>query len=276
MLRPLSLVKKLSVFLLVYVSANQAMAQVYNSSVSVATGGTGRAAVEPGDTSFLNPATMAHLGGRFIFTSFAQDEFAAFLSDNTKESTLPAALAFVQKTSDTKSWGDLKEKDLALTFSEFFAEKWSVGLTGHYLEQEIASGSSWYHVNADVGLLYTPNPDIGLGLVVYNAFGEDKDAPEELRHKTTVGAGFNYVYRSAARFRVDADSEGYLGAGVETFLNRFSVIRLGFSDDLDDSRPRISAGCGFSGPRFRINYAYFGNTQSSSDYRHSVDLIIPF
>ncbi len=251
------------------------MAQVYNSSASVAAGGTGRAAVEPGDASFLNPATMAHLGGRFLFTSFADKEFAAFLSDNTKDSTVPAAAAYVQKTSMTKTLGELNEHDIGLSFGERFLDKWAVGLTGHYLEQSLDK-SSYNTVSGDLGVLYTPMPDMGLGLIVYNVFGENQNAPEELRHKTKVGGGFNYVYKGMARFRVDGDSEGYAGLGLETFINRFIVFRFGYSDDFDDPRPLVSAGAGFSGPRFRLNYAYFGNTQKSSDYRHSIDLIIPF
>ncbi|WP_413585727.1 hypothetical protein [Bdellovibrio sp. HCB274] len=271
----MSLVTKLSVFLLLYVSSIQAVAQVYNSSVSVASGGTGRAAVEPGDASFLNPATMAHLGGRFFFASFAQDEFAAFLSDNTKESTIPAAAAYVQRTSKIETLGELKEHDIAITMAEFFLDKWSVGLTGHYLEQSLPL-ASFTSFNADLGLLYTPVDHIGLALVGYNLFGPDSNTPDEIRKKTKAGAGFNYLYKSAARFRVDADSEGYMGLGLETFLNRFIVFRFGFSDSFKDSLPRASVGAGFSGPRFRLNYAYYGNTQNSSDYRHSIDLIIPF
>ncbi|WP_340598069.1 hypothetical protein [Bdellovibrio sp. GT3] len=271
----MSLVKKLSVFLLLYLSSIQAVAQVYNSSASVAAGGTGRAAVEPGDASFLNPATMAHLGGRFFYTSFAQDEIAAFLSDNTKESTIPAAGAYVQKTTEIENLGELKEHDIAITMAEMFLNKWTVGLSVHYLEQSLPA-SSFTSYNADLGLLYTPVDSIGLGLVGYNLFGPPSNVPEEIRKKTKVGAGFNYVYRSFARFRADADSEGFIGLGLETFLNRFTVFRFGFSDDFDESQPRASVGAGFSGPRFRLNYAYYGNTQKSSDYRHSIDLIIPF
>lgn len=275
MLRPLSLLKKLSVFLLVYVSANLASAQVYNSSVSVATGGTGRAAVEPGDANFLNPAALAHLGGRYLFTSFATNEFAASLSDNTKESTLPASFNYVQKSSQVTSHGHLKENDFGISLAEFVVNQWSLGLTGHYLSQELPT-SSYHTVNADLGILYTPIPDVGIGLVGYNLFGENGDAPSELRHKATVAAGFNYIYKSMVRVRADVDSESVVGLGLETFLNRFIVTRFGYSDDLNDPRNLLSAGLGFSGPRFRLNYAYFGNVQKSSDYRHSVDLIIPF
>ncbi len=273
MLRPLSLIK-LSVLFLVYLSVNTAFAQVYKSSVSAATGGTGRAAIEPGDVLLLNPAALPHLKGRFIFGSFAKDEFAASLSDNTEESALPAGFSFVQKKSDS-FFGDLKEQDLAVSMAEFFADKWSVGLTGHYLEQRVPQ-ASYTQTNADLGFMYTPTSNMGLGLVVYNVFGEKGTIPKEFREKTSVAGGFNYIYKNAIRFRLDATSESVFGVGLETYLNKFLITRFGYSDDVDDERQLLTVGFGFNGPRFQLNYAYQANTQKSGDYRHSVDLVIPF
>lgn len=274
MLRPLSLLKKLPVFLFVYLSLNAAYAQVYYSSISAATGGTGRAAIEPGDALLLNPSALPHLKGRFIFTSFAKDEFAASLSDNTKESTLPAGFSYVQKKTDS-SFGDLKTKDLAVSFAEFIVDKWSIGLTGHYLEMEVPT-AKWIQSNADLGLLYTPFSNIGMGLVVYNVFGEKGEIPKEFREKTSVAGGVNFIYRETIRMRFDATSESVFALGLETYLNNFVITRFGYSDDVDDKRQLLTAGVGFNGPRFQLNYAYQGNTQKSSDYRHSIDLVIPF
>ncbi|MDG0815056.1 PorV/PorQ family protein [Bdellovibrio svalbardensis] len=273
MLRPLSLLK-LPVLFLVYLSVNTASAQVYKSSASTATGGTGRAAIEPGDVLLLNPATLPHLKGRFLVGSFAKDDLVASLSDNTEESALPAGFSFVQKKSDT-SFGELKQQDLAVTLAEFIVNKWSVGLTIHYLEQKIPN-ASYTQTNADLGFMYTPKANIGLGLVVYNAFGEKDTVPKEFREKTSVVGGVNYIYRDSMRFRFDASSESFFGVGLETYLNKFLITRFGYSDDTDDKRQLLSAGFGFNGPRFQINYAYQGNTQKSGDYRHSVDLVIPF
>ena len=272
--RPLSFLKKLPVFLFVYFNLNFAHAQIYNSSVSAATAGTGRASVEPNDVIFLNSATLPHLQGRFFYTSFAKDEFVASLSDNTKESMIPGGLAYVQKKS-TSSLGDLKQKDIAVALGEFFAQKWSMGITGHYLEQSVPT-ASWHQSNADLGFLFTPAQNVGLGLVVYNIFGENSSIPKEFREKTTVGGGLNYIYRDSIRFRFDATSESLFAAGIETYLNRFFITRFGYSDETDDQRQLLTFGVGFNGPRFQINYAYQGNPQKSSDYRHSIDLVIPF
>ncbi|KYG68853.1 hypothetical protein AZI87_06385 [Bdellovibrio bacteriovorus] len=270
---PLSL-KKLSVFLLVQLIANLAAAQVYNSSISAATGGTGRATVEAGDSTFLNPASQVHLRGHYFFASGAEDEFAITLSDNTEESMFPATLGYVQRTTDVAQ-GELKQSDIMLSLAEFIVDKWAFGITGHYIEQKLPD-SSYRQPNADIGIMYTPKSYIGWGLVVYNVFGENKDAPENIRQKTSVGGGFNYIYKEAMRFRVDATSESVFGAGLETYVNRFLITRIGYSNDTDDERELLTAGFGFKGPRFALSYAYQGNQKFSGDYRHSVDLEIPF
>ena len=275
MLHPLSLLKKLPVFLLLYLSANITFAQSYNSSISAATGGTGRAAIEPGDVSFLNPATLVHLRGHSFFSSVATDEYAVSLSDNTQESAFPGALAFVRKQKDL-TVGKTDEMDMSISVAEFAVDKFAMGLTGHYVEQRIKNGDSYHKVNGDIGFIYTPQPHIGVGLVVYNIVGEKSEIPKELRTKTTAAAGFNYIYRATWRGRIDVDSESVLMAGLETYLNRYFITRFGYSDDIVNERQLMTMGLGFKGPRFAINYAYEGNPQNSSDYRHSVDLAVPF
>lgn len=250
------------------------MAQVYSSSISSATGGTGRAAVDPGDAGFLNPGTLVHLRGHYLFSSFSKDEFAVSLSDNSEESFLPSALGYVQKRSIV-SQGELQQHDILLSLAEFAVDKLSFGITGHYLEQKLEV-ASYRQTNADLGLIYTPQPHIGWALVAYNVFGEDKNIPENFRSKTSLAAGFNYIYRNTVRARLDATSESVFMAGLETYINQFFISRLGYQNDTDDQREIITAGLGFKGPKFVLDYAYQGNSQISGDYRHSVDLVIPF
>lgn len=265
---------KTSLFFLIHLIALSASAQVFNSSISSATGGTGRAAVEAGDAVFLNPSTLVHLRGSFLYSSFAKDEFAITLTDNSPASVLPASLGFIQKKSDVTQ-GELEEQDIVFALSEFVVEKWSLGITGHYITQTIP-GNSYRQINGDVGLMYTPKAHIGLGLVAYNVFGEKNEIPENFRKKTSVGAGFNYIYEAKIRFRADVTSESIFMGGIESYLNDFLILRVGYSSDTDDKRDLGTLGLAFKGPKFAINYAYQGNPQNSGDYRHSVDLEIPF
>ncbi|XGC80746.1 hypothetical protein ACES2L_15585 [Bdellovibrio bacteriovorus] len=259
---------------MIYLTVKTASAQVYNSSISAATGGTGRAAVEAGDAAFLNPASLVHLRGHYLFSSFAENEFAVALSDNTQESAFPASLGYVSKTIELPN-DEIVQSDITFSLAEFIADKWSFGITGHYFQLKIP-GASYSQPNADLGILYTPESHIGWALVVYNAFGKDEDIPEAYRPETSVGGGFNYIYQSRVRFRLDATSKSLYMAGIETYINDFVITRLGYQNNTEDKRELITAGLGFKGPRFALNYAYQGNSQISGDYRHSVDLEIPF
>lgn len=254
---------------------NVVSAQVYNSSISAAAGGTGRAAVEPGDATYLNPAALVHLRGKYLFSSFAKEDLSVVLSDNSEDSFLPASLGYLQKKSTLAAQGEMVQQDVTLSLAEFAFDRWAFGVTGHYLEQKLPT-SAYQQINADLGILFTPKPHIGLALVVYNVFGEKQDIPTFLRSKTSVAVGFNYIYQATVRLRVDATSESVIMGGLETYLNKFLITRFGYQSDLDDHRELITAGAGFKGPKFALNYAYQGNSQISGDYRHSVDLEIPF
>lgn len=271
---PLSLVKH-PVFLIIYLIANLANAQEYNSSISAATAGTGRAAVEAADAAFLNPAALVHLRGHFLYGNFAENDFAVVLGDSSAESFLPSALAYKQKTKLRVGTQEWKESDISLSLAEFAKDKWAMGLTAHYLEFQ-GPTSSYRNINADLGLLYTPVAHIGWAAVVYNVMGEDKDIPEALRPETHFGLGFNYIYHSMVRFRADLTTKSEYLAGLETYLNRFIITRFGYGNNTDLKREILTAGAGFKGPRFAVNYAYQGSLEKSGDYRHSVDLEIPF
>jgi hypothetical protein len=275
MLHPLSF-KKLPVFLLFYFSVNVSYAQVYNTSVSAATGGTGRAAVQAGDANYMNAATLVHLRGRHFYSSFGKDEMALSFSDNTNESTMPAGIAYISEKKDLVGTEDkLEEHDFSLSLAEFAYKGFSVGVTGHYLEQKLPE-DNYRQGNADLGMAFTPNGSWGFGLVVYNVLGAQKSVPEELRKKTTAGAGVNYIYQRLARFRLDVTSEKELMGGMESYLSRWFILRFGYLNDSEKQRQVASAGFGFDGPRFGVNYAYQGNVKESGDYRHSVDLQVPF
>lgn len=269
--RPLSLLK-LTVLCFVVLGPHSAWAQVFNSSTSAATGLTGRAAVEAGDSVYLNPSSLAHLRGRHFYAAYSEKELAFTLSDNSPDATIPAALGYFQREF---SPGNEKLSALSLALAEFGGRRFSFGLTGHFYSMK-DSQHSHNQINADLGMMFTPTANMGLALVAYNLLGEESAVPSYLRPRRSVGVGFNYVYKNFARFRVDVSTLDQIGLGVETFLNKFIVTRLGYFNDWDSDRDILSLGVGFKGPKFTLNYAYQANIQNSSDSRHSVDLTIPF
>lgn len=268
---PLSLLK-LTVIILCSLSIESVQAQVFNSSTSAATGLTGRAAVEPGDAVYLNPSALAHLRGRQFYAAYSEEELAFTLSDNSPDAMIPAALGYFQRDFSGR---EDSFSALSLALAEFAGKKFAMGLTGHYFSAKTPQ-ETYRQINADLGLMFTPTANMGLGLVAYNLLGEADDMPGFLRPRRSVGVGFNYVYKNISRFRVDVSTLDQIGLGLETYINSFLITRLGYFNDWDIKRELLSLGLGFKGPRFALNYAYQANVQNSADYRHSVDLHIPF
>lgn len=277
MLNPSSFIKKLSVFLVLYLISPLASAQVFNSSVSAATGGTGRGAVEGGDVVFLNPATLVHFRGKHLFGSVGSNDFAASLSDNTTESAIPAAFSYVQESTPVAGGDSLRLHDYVLTFAEFISEKVTMGINAHYYDEKLPQAQkSYLEINGDLGLEYTPTDYLGLGVVAYNFTGERTDVPADIRQNSYFGGGVNYIYHKLMRLRLDMTSQSTAMFGVESFMNQWLILRAGYSNQWESGRELITYGFGFEGPKFAINYAYQGNTRISGDYRHSIDLQFPF
>lgn len=285
--QPLKWTVQLSVCLLIYLTCSRAFAQVYNSSVSAGAGETGIAAVEAGDSIYLNPATLPHLRGRHLLGSYAEHDLAVSLSDNTRESTLPGAIGYVQRKTTTLMNGtkrDVRSHDFSVTLADFVKGSFSVGLTGHFFDSKVENNSSSFRqTNADLGFAYILNPHMGFGAVFYNLMGAKSSIPEDFRLQPRAGLGFNYIYQSMLRYRLDVLSgpQYHMGemsfmTGFESFLSEFVVWRAGYKNDNYLHRNLFTLGLGFNGPKFALNYAYESNTKESSDYRHSVDLQIPF
>src|SRR5688500_10317722 len=148
-----------SIFVYSFIS----QAQIYNSAISAATGGAGRAAIDIGEPSFSNPATLLHLRGNHFLYSQGQEEFAAAVSDNNKDNICPAGLAYFHKNSDLD--GTPAIKDVRLTLADRIGDsRWGFGVTVHQFRVD-TTDDTYTEINADVGIIFTPTPDWGLALV---------------------------------------------------------------------------------------------------------------
>lgn len=250
-------------------------------AVSSAAGGTGRASVDAGTPSLLNPAMLVHLKGRQIYTAYEKDTLVVGLSENSKEVAIPTSISYWQKKPQVATTQDeVLTQDFRLTVAEFIQRLWAVGVTAHYFqvrtpEKTLGQG------NIDLGFSVTPVPDIGMALVFYNLGQENKDIADEHRLYQQVGIGFNHIYRDYFRSRLDIlsgrnqnFSESTLMLGIESYMNQWTIIRLGYLQNTFLRRSGWTAGFGFDLPKFRINYAYQSLTQEEN--RHSVDMAIPF
>ncbi len=264
---------KIMIRLIPVVWSLQSQAQVYGGSVSAATGGTGRAAVVAGDSVFLNPATLPYLRGYYFYTMLGTKEMAVGLSDNTPESPIPAALSYYR--------ADLLQ-DFKLSLADFIIRKWTVGVSAHYYQVSQAE-KPLININGDLAFAYAPKPNYGFGAIFYNLVGESKNFPEAYKTYPRIGLGTNYIYHEFFRMRFDllsAQNNDFrvptVMLGLENYLSRWMLLRFGYRDENAVDKEYATLGFGFDLPRFKLNYAYEGDTKESANSRHSIDLAVPF
>lgn len=279
-------------------------AQIFAGAVSHSTGGTGRASVDPGTATFLNPASMVHQTGEQIYTASAGGEIVVGLAENTNDSAIPMAITYWQKTQELSGDNSIyRLQDIRLSFAEFVKSVWAVGITGHYYQvrADLADQTSetWNQAKFDLGLMVTPISEIGLALVFYDLGPSNSQIPEALRLTPKIGFGFNHLYRSFFRSRVDLLSgpehnfgKSTVMIGCESYLNRWILGRFGMSSNTFLKEDITSLGMGLDFPLFRLNYGVqfvaTGSGEQARDQageqtreqtreqRHAVDLVVPF
>lgn len=263
--------------LFLLVSLNS-FANTPRSSVSIATGGGGVASVEPGEATFMNPASLVHLQNRHFFTSFQDDLFALSLSENSQESFMPGAVSYFKAR---------KQEMFGISLAQFVYQNISFGGTLTYWQAEGLFGEKRQStLNANFGLTWSLSDRFGIGFAAENVF----ETPDEYKaiHELipTSRFGLNYLLYEWFRWRLDFVtmknnqwSEWVAQTGFESYLGRWFIVRAGVNAPPKDTA-HWSLGFGFDMPRFRLDYASQWRNQAKSQNRsenlHSIDLTVPF
>lgn len=259
--------------------------QLYQSSVSKASGSAGRASIEPIDVIVLNASTLVHLQGRHFTTSLQNKSFHVGLTDNTKQSQIPGGAAYFQTQSEFMGQ-TMDIKDFHISLADFVNRYWSIGISAHYLEASMAE-QRYRQMNGHLSTTWTPMPELGLGLVAYDLAPAPKDVPSDLRLSPAVGVGINSIFNEFVRFRFDIKSAPNFvmdhliyGIGFESYMSDWAIVRGGAARDDYKSESWATAGLGFLGPRFYMNYAYERTLSRPEQLvernTHSVDFGVPF
>lgn len=267
-------------FLLSFFVSTYVYAQDFMGSVSAATGGTGVGTVEPTDSVLINPATIAQIPTKYFSLGYSEPRWGVTISDNGKESLFPAALGYFQYNNDF-----VKRKDISVGVAYPITKSFAVGANVLFLEYEEKTSAANTHrqTAGDIGATYAINSNFAFGVLFKSLFSSNTDLAEALQRQQTTAAGMNYTFDNLSRFRFDIESNSknkmdrlVFKYGVESFLNDWIVLRLGYQNNNVVSKNYQTAGLGFVGPQFSFHYAYLANVADSSDYRHSVDLGVPF
>lgn len=276
--------------LLTAVSFGMSLAHAYVGSVSAATGETGSAAVEATENPFGNPAGLAFINGYYFTAGFgsqvqssvgSNQDLSVSLTDNMKDTIVPASLSYVQTNVLPEVGDDALQRNFKLSFGNFLQPGFSLGL-GIVHQDDRLEQESYQQTNAQIGILMAPSKDLGFAAVFDNLIPPDEDVPEAYRQKQTMTLGASMNFKRLFRFKADVKSSSSnsfnkptAGLGMESYLNRWLVIRLGGARNTEAEANLFTAGMGFVGPKFGLHYAYQNSPQEEAMTRHSVDMAIP-
>jgi len=250
-------------------------------SISTATGGSGRGTTEAIDGVLLNPAMIGLLSSKILSANYTNHQWGITIADNGAEALFPAALSFVR--SDIEGF---KTQQVAIGLSYVFKKMFAIGTTVslyEYSSEAINRDQKYRQTTADVGVMFSPSSEFGIGLVANKVGSTKTDLDESLQKQQTMGLGAQYTFQSFVRFRLDVESGPknkterlvYMG-GIETYMNDWVIFRLGYQNNNVVSKNYSTVGLGFAGPQFGLHYAYISNVANNEDDQHSIDLGIPF
>lgn len=266
-------------------------AQFYTGPISEGTGGAGRGAVDPSESSFLNPAAVAHLRRYYISGNYGVtnhlfegegQRFGLHFADGSPENLIPGAFSYTRKKFEVPNVNSSLFQDFAVTLSGVPVGGLAVGVTGHRLTSSVG-GKDENQDNAHFGLLYVPTGQWGLGFVIYDFLPTSDSIPVNLRLVPTYALGFNYLLMDRFRFRLDLvrpdiqpqERRNNVMAGVESYFREDFLFRLGGQWRETADEMYVTGGLGYQGPRLSFDYTFQKDVRTAEGYRHLFDLWLP-
>lgn len=149
---------------------------------------------------------------------------------------------------------DAGSTSFGFTYSRFFTDKFSSGLTLNYLHMGLAE-TAVNSASADFGILYRIGVrGLKLGMVIQNLGGKVNFDDREAKLPTTfkVGASFNALnlgnqqLLASAEFQHPADAAERANLGVEYNLNNMFYGRAGYNLNYDSDALAMGFGVAFN------------------------------
>lgn len=281
---------RMSTWLCILFFSSVSMAQIYTGPAAAGAGGAGRASVDPGEVTFLNPAAVEHVtrynvglhyGTEADPKAYDTKSMALVLADGNPQNMFPGAFTYVRRSFSRGSQTGMLQ-DFAVTLAGMPVDHFSIGLTGHRLMSSISNRDDTQN-NANLGLIYAPYDWLGFGFVVHELLNVPDDVPAGVRLVRNYGVGGNLIFTNWFRARLDISSpEQQAGgrrndvmAGLESFFVRDWVFRVGSEWQESADRNYVSVGLGYHGPRLSFDYSFQKDVRSAEVARHLVDLWLP-
>lgn len=271
-----------------------AQAQYYTGPISSAMGGTGRAASEPEEGVFLNPAVLPHAkkfstalfySNGLLGEGLQQNDLAISLVDKTEEVFIPGSISYLRRHRTFPGLPSVDEEYYSVAIGQFVIQHLSLGLRVHYHTVDQDSGKDYSYWGGALGALWAPSPKWGAALVYDNFIINNKTThPKHLENIPEVGVGLVYLHKTILKARFDASQplaenphrKWKMGLGAETSINHFIALRVGGQADQVSNQKFLTLGWAFLGPRLKIDYSFRKNITDNKGSMHGVDLRVPF
>jgi hypothetical protein len=269
-------------------------AQYFTGAVASGMGGATLGGVEVPESHLLNPAALVHGSAVDIGLFWANQEanpdvhdkvYGLTLASNDSHNYFPGAITYLDDTKWVTGLGTVHDQFLQLSVAHFVIQHVSLGMSVIRLVDQVdALGMTVHQWNGVVGALYNPLENLGVGATFAYFAHPSSTVPDAVRLRPTAGLGVNYIAEDFVTFRFDVLQEEeqnphhkFIGrAGLESKLDEYFVIRLGYRRDENRSESVFTAGLSFEGPKLKVDYAYEKNLVSPQGGSHNVDLRIPF
>jgi hypothetical protein len=283
--------KQFLIMFLLSLLATTAEAQFFVGPNAEAMGGAGRAAVDGGEASYLNPAAVAHAGRYFASGAYGFgtnpksgdfQNFAILLTDGSAENILPGSLSYVRRRTDLPGGLSMTEQDIQFTLAGFALKKVALGVSAHRLYSSLSTGAEHVQDNGHIGLLYTPVQWLGLAFVASNVIPADNSVELSSRLSPSYALGGHFIFVKDFRLRLDLlrpdkfkNERTDIMFGLESFFRDDFVFRLGGFWRETADQMYLTAGLGYHGPKLSFDYSIQRDIRNGEGIRHLFDLWLP-
>lgn len=258
-----------------------------NGPVSAAMGNAGVAAINPAESSSLNPAGLPlvqeyHFGLFYSGTASSiqslQSERGIVLTDGKADNIFPASINYSEKNWSTVREDIIQEKWFEISFGKFIVPGISLGFSVRHLTQNLNSKKRRDNVNGALGVLFVPTPNFNIGCVFDQLVNGDQ-APNQRTPGFT--AGLYYQINDFFRTRFDVTHEikeeywpTRIMAGIESYPYKYLPIRIGAQSY--ENQFLWTFGTGWAGPRLSFDYAIQTQQRPLYVVKHLLDVKLHF
>jgi len=249
-------------------------------STSAALGGAGVGSVNAVDGGFVNPAAIGLFERNSASLGFANKGFRIYFADNGSDSIFPAAIAYTQ--SDLNG---IKTKNFQLILAQAIQSKFAFAINIQPRETRVDNVDQTYRQTfLDLAALFKPIENWSLGFAFKNKPTQNTELNDFIDNNPSLVFGVEYSYLDLLFVKTDIESaqnaqleqKQTYKVGLETHLNEWLILRLGYQNSNILGQNYGTAGLGIGTSNYGLHYAYVKESNLKKDAYHSVDLTMPF